>query len=323
MMRCLYASLVIGASLLASGCGINSGIVRSALLEKSDGSAIELTDTPFYPQTTDQCGPAALATVLSTTDVQVRPVDLAPSLYIPGRQGSLQIELMAAARGYGRIPYVVEPDVVSLLVELQSGRPVLVLQNLGTSFLPVWHFAVVVGYLPKENRFVLRSGAVRRHLMTVPKFLRSWRRADSWGVVVLVPGELPSNPEAGTFVRAVADLEAVGQIEAAVAGYQAATEQWPENTMAWLGLGNAYNELGQLEMAQTAYSEVLKIEPANLVALNNMALVLADRGYVEEAIRSIDTALSRTKPGDALHGVIAQTRSEILDYHRNSPRARP
>ena len=323
MMRYLYVWLITGAALLASGCSINNGTVRSALLEKSDGLAVELADTPFYPQSTDQCGPAALATALRTTGVRVTPVDLAPSLYIPARQGSLQIELMAATRGFGRVPYVVEPNVVSLLAELQSGRPVLVLQNLGTSFLPVWHFAVVIGYLPEQNRFVLRSGDVRRHLMTVPRFLRSWRRADSWGMVVLMPGELPSDPDARTFVRAVADLEAVGQIEAAVAGYRAATEQWPRNALAWLGLGNAYSELGQLDMAQTAYSEVLKIEPDSLVALNNMALVLADRGYVEDAIRSIDAALSRTKPGDALHGVIAQTRSEILDDQKDSPRARP
>jgi len=323
MMRCLYVVLLIGAASLASGCGINNGIVRSALLEKSGGVAVELTDTAFYPQTTDQCGPAALATVLSTTGVQVLPVHLAPSLYIPGRQGSLQIELMAATRGYGHIPYVVEPDVVSLLGEIQFGRPVLVLQNLGTSFIPVWHFAVVVGYLPDENKFVLRSGDVRRHLMTAVKFLRSWQRADSWGVVVLAPGELPSNPEAGTFVRAVADLEAVGQIKAAVAGYRAATKRWPENAIAWLGLGNAYSKLGQLEMAQTAYSELLKIEPNNVVALNNLALVLADRGFVEDAVRSIDTALSRTKPDDALYGVVTQTRSEILDYRRSTPHAHP
>ena len=87
--------------MLASGCGTNHTVARSALLEKSNGRAVELTETDFYPQTTDQCGPAALATVLNTTGMQVLPADLAPSLYIPGRQGSLQIELMAATRSYG------------------------------------------------------------------------------------------------------------------------------------------------------------------------------------------------------------------------------
>ena len=129
------------------------------------------------------------------------------------------------------------------------------------------------------------------------------------------PGELPANHQMETLVRAVADLEAVGQFEAATAGYQSAVEHWPENTIAWLGLGNAHYNLRQLEMAQTAYSELLKLEPGNVVALNNLALVLADRGQVEDAIQTVDAALSLTKPTDALYEVIIETRSEILDDH--------
>jgi Flp pilus assembly protein TadD len=68
-------------------------------------------------------------------------------------------------------------------------------------------------------------------------------------------------------------------------------------------------------MAQTAYSELLKLEPGNVAALNNLALVLADRGQVEDAIQTVDAALSLTKPADALYEMIIQTRSEILDDH--------
>jgi len=300
--------------LLASGCGTNGSMVRADLLEKTGGAAVELTDTAFYPQITDQCGPASLATVLDNAGVHVLPADLAPSLYIPGRKGSLQIELLAATRGYGLMPYRIEPDVVSLLGEIQMGRPVLVLQNLGTGLLPIWHFAVVVGYLPDENTLVLRSGDVQRHLMKTSKFLRSWRRADSWGVVVLTPGEMPASRDMETFVRAVADLEAVGQIEAAAAGYQAALNSWPGNTIAWLGLGNTRYQLGQLELAQDAYSELLDIQPDNVLALNNLAFVMAERGQIEDAIQTVDAALALTKPVDALYAVIAQTRSEILEY---------
>lgn len=304
--------------MLASGCGINGSKIRADLLEKTGGVAVELTDTAFYSQTTDQCGPAALATVLGAAGVQVLPADLAPSLYIPSRKGSLQIELLAATRNYGRLPYRVDPDLVSLLGEIQLGRPVLVLQNLGTGLMPIWHFAVVVGYLPERNELVLRSGDVRRHLMKTSKFLRSWRRADSWGVVVLTPGDLPTNRDMDTFVHAVADLEAVGQMEAAAGGYQAAVNYWPENTIAWLGLGNVHYELGQLELAQNAYTDLLDIDPHNVVALNNLAFVLADRGLIEDAVRMVDAALSRTEPADVLYEVITQTRSEILEYRTNA-----
>jgi tetratricopeptide (TPR) repeat protein len=281
-----------------------------------------LSDTTFYPQTTDQCGPAALATVLDAAGVQVLPADLTPSVYLPNRKGSLQIELLAATRSYGRIPYPVETDVVSLLDEIQQGRPVLVLQNLGASIMPIWHFAVVIGYLPDEDKFILRSGDVQRQLMSTSKFLRSWRRAESWGVVVLRPGESPVNRDMDAFVRAVADLEAVGKTEAAAIGYETAVNKWPKNAIAWLGLGNTSYSLGNLETAETAYSELLEFQPNDVVALNNLALVLADRGSIDDAIQAIDKALSLTKPEDALYEVIAQTQSEILEYHTSAHNSR-
>lgn len=314
LARWLYLWIVIGSASLASGCVVNSSIVRTDLLKQSGGMAIELVDTPFYPQTTDQCGPSALATVLSAAGVQVVPGELMPSVYIPGRDGSLQLELLAATRSYGRVPYLIEPDVVSLLGEIQAGRPVLVLQNLGIGIAPIWHYAVVVGFLPDESKFVLRSGDNKRHLMTTSRFLRSWRRADSWGIVVLAPGELPANLDSEAFTYAVAALEAVGQFEVAAAGYETAVKRWPENAIAWLGLGNSYYALGQLEMAETAYSNLLSIEPNNVVALNNLSLVLVDHGRIDDAIQKIDVALSLTEFGGALYELITQTRSEIQSH---------
>jgi hypothetical protein len=57
---------------------------------------VELTDTPFFPQREYQCGPAALATVLAASEVSVTADALVPEVFLPGRQGSLQSELLAA-----------------------------------------------------------------------------------------------------------------------------------------------------------------------------------------------------------------------------------
>ena len=59
-------------------------------------ASIELESTPFHPQTSYQCGPAALATVLGAAGLTVSPAALADEVYLPGRQGSLQPELAAA-----------------------------------------------------------------------------------------------------------------------------------------------------------------------------------------------------------------------------------
>src|SRR3569623_1363896 len=124
--------------------------------------AVELDAVPFFPQERYQCGPAALATVLAWSGAAVTADQLVPQVYLPARQGSLQPELLAAARRYQRLPYVLEPDLAALLREVGAGHPVLVLQNLGLSWAPRWHNAVVVGYDLARDEVVLRSGAGRR-----------------------------------------------------------------------------------------------------------------------------------------------------------------
>ena len=58
------AALVIGVSGCASTSSL-SGFETSAGLPVS----VELSDVAFYPQTQDQCGPAAVATVLEHAGV--------------------------------------------------------------------------------------------------------------------------------------------------------------------------------------------------------------------------------------------------------------
>ena len=45
------------------------------------GAGVELTQTPFFPQQSHQCGPAALATALGASGVDVTPDDLVPQTY--------------------------------------------------------------------------------------------------------------------------------------------------------------------------------------------------------------------------------------------------
>ena len=60
--------------------------------------AVELSDTPFFPQEEYQCGPAALATVLNAAGVGLAPNDLVDQVYLSTQHGSLQVELLAATR---------------------------------------------------------------------------------------------------------------------------------------------------------------------------------------------------------------------------------
>ena len=98
---------------------------------------VELTAVPFFPQDEYQCGPAALATVLSHSGVDVTPEPLVSQVYLPSRQGSLQIEMLAAPRRYGRVSYQLAPRYADVLREVAAGNPVIVLQDVGPMFTQV------------------------------------------------------------------------------------------------------------------------------------------------------------------------------------------
>jgi len=280
--------------------------------EVLSGSPVELVDTPFFAQEAYQCGPAALATVLQHAGVRVQPEALAPRVYLPRRRGSLQTELIAATRAYGRVPYVIDPGLEALIGELEAGHPVLVLQNVGLRIYAVWHYAVVIGYLPSRDELILRSGRDRRLRLSTRRFLASWKPSGYWGLIVLKPGELPASPDPARYLQSVAALEEVGRFEAAQAAYAAAVRRWPDNPTAWFGLGNAHYAKGAPTAAARAYRQALEVEPGNAAARNNLALTLAERGFCTAALSTLRTALADEPPDSAMHEILLDTRREIL-----------
>lgn len=303
--------VIAGLSLLG-GCANHIGAVLTDL-ERHE-TPIELTNVPFHAQVTDQCGPAALATILGSSGVAASPDELRSRIYIPGRNGALQLEILAAARQYGRLAYVIEGNIDSMLAELQSGNPVLVMQNLASKFKPVWHYAVVVGYLPDEHQFVLRSGDRERYLAGAKTFLRSWQGGGYWAVIVLQPGDMPVHADADKYLRTVAALESADVKGVAIArAYRAAVDRWPTHPLGWLGLGNAAYSDGDLQVARQAYRTSLDIQPSNLIAVNNLAQVNAELGCLDRAQELIGTALSAADTADPTYRFLNTTRNEIED----------
>ncbi len=258
-----------------------------------------------------QCGPAALATVLGATGVDIDPDTLSPQLFLPERQGSLQLEIIGAARRHGRLPYVIDPDANALTAELFANRPVLVLQNLGFRSSPRYHYAVVVGISP-DRKVVLRSGAERRLVMDETRFMRAWERADFWAIVVLKPGEIPARADSGRYVKEVAALEALGQWQAAEQSYLAALDQWPDHPVALFGLGNSLLMKKQFDQAAELFRKFLEIYPHQPAALNNLATALLGQGCYKEALAVVDRALAEQSPQSDFTDMLHSTRQEIV-----------
>jgi hypothetical protein len=299
----------IGAAIL-SGCA--SGPPVAHLDEPYGGvAAVELASTPFFPQQAYQCGPAALATVLVTSGVAVTPQELTTKIYLPERRGSLQTELIAASRRYERVPYALAPNLNAMLKELQGGNPVLVLQNLGINLIPRWHYAVVIGYVPEDHALILRSGTERRRTTDINRFLRSWRRAGNWALVIFPPDRLPADPDLDRYLEAVAGLESAGRVEVAIEAYATATRRWPDSPAAWYGLGNAYYLDGSFDEADAAFRKSLALRPDNAAARNNLAQSLLARDCLTAAAETVRAALALDGIAPAIRAAINATERDI------------
>lgn len=257
---------------MAAGC---ASLPSSPALR--EGAAVELSQTPFFPQREYQCGPAALATSLGASGVTVTPDQLVPAVYLPGRQGSLQAELVAAARRHQRAAVAVEPQLPALITGLRDGQPVLVLLNLGLSWLPVWHYAVVVGYEPDAARFILRSGSERRATMRVARFDAAWARAKRWGVMVVPTDRIPRSVSERAWLSAVAPFESLRQFDQAQSAYAAAVQRWPQSAVAWIANGNVQALQQRWADALVSYGRAVALQDGVAVR-NNRADLLGKLG---------------------------------------------
>lgn len=286
--------LTLCVSLLA-GCATQT----AALLHKPQTQLplrIELGSTPFFAQELFQCGPAALAMSLGAAGIHVSPDELRSEVYIPAREGSLQPEMLGAARRHGALALTIEPNLSTLLTEVAAGHPVIVLQNLGLSWLPRWHYAVVIGYDLKRSEILLHSGVTARQRMAMSTFEHTWARSQYWAILVLRPGELPAVQNEKRVTAAALAFEKTGTPEQASRIYRAALSQWPDNLMLQFGVGNSAYLLGDLSAAAAAFRAASQRHPDNAPALNNLATVLQEQGKLDEALAAATQAVALGGP---------------------------
>jgi tetratricopeptide (TPR) repeat protein len=259
-----------------------------------------VAEVPFYPQEDMYCGPASLAMVLTWSGAPATQEKVAEAIYTPGREGTLQHDLLAGARREGRIAAPV-PGLAGLLGELAEGHPVLVLQNLALDWAPQWHYAVAIGYDLDEDEIVLHSGLEPERAMSLSTFERTWARAERWGVVVLPPGTLPATAGEAEVLEAAVGIERAGRPAEAAQAYAAILDRWPSSFAALMGLGNARYAAGQILGAESAFRTAASLHPDAAPAWNNLAHVLAAQGELAEALQAAKRAVDLGGPKDAAY----------------------
>jgi tetratricopeptide (TPR) repeat protein len=316
-MRYRYNARLIAGVFLISFLAACSTPQTQALLRVPPAhlaQRTELTGVPFFPQEAYQCGPAALATVLQDSGVSIRPDQLTSFLLIPEKKGSLQTEMLAAARREGRVAYPLQPDMAAVLSEIAAGNPVVVLQNLALSWYPMWHYAVAIGYDLEQRKMFLRSGGNPRQQLSLRTFEHTWARGKHWAMLALPVGKLPQTAHPETYILALAALEQTRPQTDTWPGYLASAERWPRNLAVQIGAGNAAYRRNDLNTSEQFFLQAQKDHPEAVAALNNLAQIQSDLGKKDLALATARRAVELGGP------LQSEARRTLAEIERAQPR---
>ena len=283
------------AVLLLAGCATQQVAQLQAQPPAQLAQKVEALNVPFIAQEDYECGPAALAMVMQAAGLLISAETLVPQVYLPARKGSLQVEMLAATRRQGLVPYPLEPSLQDLLQEVAAGHPVLVFQNLSLPVYPVWHYAVVIGYDRTRNMVLLHSGKTAHMEMSLYAFERTWARGRHWAMLALQPATLPATLDARNTAQAIASLEPLNPAAARDA-YAAALQRWSDSANLLLGLGNTLYAQQDLRGAAAQYRRAVDSTPAFADGWNNLAQVLLEQGNKADALQAVQQAIALGGP---------------------------
>ena len=270
--------------------------------------AAELAGVPYFPQTQFDCGPAALATIMQSAGASISVDQLVQEVYLPARQGSLQVEMLVAPRRHGLVGWQLPRTYSGLLEEVANGRPVLVLQNLGLWPIDQWHYAVVVGFDYERGELYLRSGTTQRLVLPFTIFEVTWRHSGYWAMVASRPESIPATASATTYRPALLAFGRVAAPARTQAAWRAYLARWPGDALASIALSNLQYQERALGEAEAVLRSSYQRNPESVEVLNNLSQILSELGRDEEALELIDRAMQLKGP---FQNEVAATRSGI------------
>jgi len=285
--------LLIATAILAGACATTAPPTYHY-----PSTTLTSIDAPFIEQKDLNCGPAALTSVLRYYGASADVKTLRDQVFSSGAGGSLTIEVGAAPRRYGFVSYPLPHRFDALIEEINARHPVLVLQNLGFSWLPQWHYATVVGFDPNTDDLLLHSGKIANYRIARRTFIATWARADYWARVIVPPSQTPASATALEYLEAVNALEQTGHGHEAAEAYKTAALRFPGNAPTQLVTANALMADGQAEQSHAYFLAALRLAPNNAVTWNNFAYALKKSDCEISARRAIDMA-STLAPTDA------------------------
>lgn len=297
-MRGLRGSLarigVLAAILPVAGCALLPPTPQTdALL--GDGMVQprhwENSHLPLVLQDPDFCGPAALAMSLGAIGIAATQEDLGTKVFLPGRSGTLQTEMLAGPRQFGVVSFELPRNLSDLLQEANHGHTPIVLLNLGLSWAPRWHYALVMGYDLDHREITLRSGTDAREVIPLKTFEYTWARSNYWAMTITRPGDVPQSVQPEQAEQAALGFERINTPQQAARVWASLAQRWPDRLLAYLGWGNALTALGHHDEAERIFKQGTE-HVDSAVLWNNLAQARLTQHNLSGAREAAQTGLA-------------------------------
>lgn len=154
-------------------------IQQTADYTDSPGQVVRVV-VPFFPDGSDQCGPATLASVLTYWGIPSEPAVLKAEMYRSQLGGTLPIDLLLAAQARGLQTEVSSGTLEKLKAELDAHHPVVALLNLGWVVFPQGHYVLITGYDEQQQGVYMHSGLARDLFVPYKQFFSNWGKTGRW-----------------------------------------------------------------------------------------------------------------------------------------------
>jgi predicted double-glycine peptidase len=291
MVVSLKQTVFVFGLLLLAGCQSTPQADRlrqQGLASLPDSHTISAV--PFYPQQQYYCGPTTLSEVFGYYGVTATPEEIAPKLFIPNKEGSLQLEMVSATRQYGFLPYTERGTLSSIMGLVKDDIPVIVFQNLSIALFPQWHYAVVIGFDSDEGTVTLHTGETANHEMSLELFERTWGRGNYWYLAPIPPDKTSNEMKPYHYTSAAYDMLKVGDKARALAFLETASTHWPSQWLSYFLIANYHMEQGDNAKAIAWFDKGFEAGKTQLAYLHNYALVLLEQGSKSSDVGNSEAA---------------------------------
>jgi ABC-type bacteriocin/lantibiotic exporter with double-glycine peptidase domain len=142
-------------------------------------------EVPFVKQKDQFCGPASLSSVLGFYGISLSQEAIAEKVYNPKLKGALITDLENYVKSLGLKAETRQGTLEDLKVLIDKGIPPIILVDLGSFFVSIPHYMVVVGY--EGGKFFVHTGYEESKSMEAKDLDRLWSKMGRVMLIVYPP----------------------------------------------------------------------------------------------------------------------------------------